>query len=122
MLFGCCQKAAKHFKIKSGCGAVGSALPWGGRGRKFKSCHSDQEKHRKRPFSVLFSFVFSGFSYFFGQTPSSIKALTTIATTIDFLRLNKGKRKFNTFWGNFIGFSRYKYIKTGLFFPAFRGE
>ena len=26
----------------SGCGAVGSALPWGGRGRKFKSCHSDQ--------------------------------------------------------------------------------
>ncbi len=25
----------------SGCGAVGSALPWGGRGRKFKSCHSD---------------------------------------------------------------------------------
>ena len=28
----------------SGCGAVGSALPWGGRGRKFKSCHSDQIK------------------------------------------------------------------------------
>ena len=27
--------------LKSGCGAVGSALPWGGRGRKFKSCHSD---------------------------------------------------------------------------------
>ena len=27
---------------KSGCGAVGSALPWGGRGRTFKSCHSDQ--------------------------------------------------------------------------------
>ena len=26
----------------SGCGAAGSALPWGGRGRKFKSCHSDQ--------------------------------------------------------------------------------
>ena len=22
----------------------GSALPWGGRGRKFKSCHSDQKK------------------------------------------------------------------------------
>ena len=106
----------------SGCGAVGSALPWGGRGRKFKSCHSDQEKHRKQPFSVLFSFVFSGFSYFFGQTASSIKALTTIATTIDFLRLNKGKRKFNTFSGNFSGFSRYKYIKTGLFFPAFGVE
>lgn len=27
----------------SGCGAVGSALPWGGRGRPFKSGHSDQE-------------------------------------------------------------------------------
>ena len=26
----------------SGCGAVGSALPWGGRGRGFKSRHSDQ--------------------------------------------------------------------------------
>ena len=25
----------------SGCGAVGSALPWGGRGRPFKSGHSD---------------------------------------------------------------------------------
>lgn len=25
-----------------GCGAVGSALPWGGRGRRFKSGHSDQ--------------------------------------------------------------------------------
>ena len=29
---------------KSGCGAAGSALPWGGRGRTFKSCHSDQRK------------------------------------------------------------------------------
>ena len=28
----------------SGCGAVGSALPWGGRGRGFKSRHSDQTK------------------------------------------------------------------------------
>ena len=35
----------------SGCGAVGSALPWGGRGRWFKSSHSDQEKARE---SVLF--------------------------------------------------------------------
>ena len=26
----------------SGCGAVGSALDWGSRGRKFKSSHSDQ--------------------------------------------------------------------------------
>lgn len=28
--------------VISGCGAVGSALPWGGRGRLFKSGHSDQ--------------------------------------------------------------------------------
>ncbi len=27
----------------SGCGAVGSALDWGSRGRKFKSCHSDHK-------------------------------------------------------------------------------
>ena len=32
----------KHSRKTSGCGAAGSALPWGGRGRKFKSCHSDQ--------------------------------------------------------------------------------
>ena len=39
----------------SGCGAVGSALDWGSRGRKFKSCHSDQ----KDSFSaVLFYFAF----------------------------------------------------------------
>ena len=28
----------------SGCGADGSALPWGGRGRGFKSRHSDQNR------------------------------------------------------------------------------
>ena len=28
----------------SGCGAVGSALDWGSRGREFKSRHSDQVK------------------------------------------------------------------------------
>ena len=106
----------------SGCGAVGSALPWGGRGRKFKSCHSDQEKHRKQPFSVLFSFVFSGFSYFLGQMASPIMPLTTMTTTIDFLRLNKGERKFNAFSGNYPRFSRYKYIKTGLFFTTLRVE
>ena len=39
----------------SGCGAVGSALPWGGRGRKFKSCHSDHKTGDvKSP--VFFSF------------------------------------------------------------------
>ena len=30
------------FAIASGCGAVGSALDWGSRGREFKSRHSDQ--------------------------------------------------------------------------------
>ena len=29
--------------IASGCGAVGSALDWGSRGREFKSRHSDQK-------------------------------------------------------------------------------
>ena len=28
----------------AGCGAVGSALPWGGRGRGFKSRHSDHNR------------------------------------------------------------------------------
>ena len=32
---------------QSGCGAGGSALPWGGRGRKFKSCHSDQIRRNR---------------------------------------------------------------------------
>ena len=42
---------------KSGCSADGSALPWGGRGRGFKSRHSDQKKQkvRKRLFYGLFS-------------------------------------------------------------------
>ena len=46
----------------SGCGAVGSVLPWGGRGRLFKSGHSDQ----KPAFSRLFSFVKSYLLDFFG--------------------------------------------------------
>ena len=41
-------------KLKSGCGAVGSALPWGGRGRKFKSCHSDQIKPKTNRFRLYF--------------------------------------------------------------------
>ena len=44
----------------SGCGAVGSALPWGGRGRWFKSSHSDQVKNRLKPYV---SRVLSGFSF-----------------------------------------------------------
>lgn len=56
-------------KYRSGCGAVGSALPWGGRGRTFKSCHSDQKafefsakctdsrafSYQKRLFFVVFA-------------------------------------------------------------------
>ena len=38
----------------SGCGAVESALPWGGRGRWFKSSHSDQIK----PKTFVFGFIF----------------------------------------------------------------
>ena len=42
---------------KSGCGAVGSALDWGSRGREFKSRHSDQKESERnsRPDSFLFS-------------------------------------------------------------------
>ena len=39
----------------SGCSAAGSALDWGSRGRKFKSCHSD---HVGAKFALLrFSFA-----------------------------------------------------------------
>ena len=49
-------------KQKSGCGAAGSALPWGGRGRKFKSCHSDQNRAF---FGMLDFFLFyAGFQAF----------------------------------------------------------
>ena len=41
-------------KYRSGCGAVGSALPWGGRGRTFKSCHSDQIKPKTNRFRLYF--------------------------------------------------------------------
>ena len=40
----------------SGCGAVGSALDWGSRGREFKSRHSDQKY--KIAFAILYFFVF----------------------------------------------------------------
>ena len=57
-----CKKFAEGTpSARSGCGAAGSALPWGGRGRKFKSCHSDQEEIRK---NLLFSFIFSRFLAF----------------------------------------------------------
>ena len=41
---------------KAGCGAVGSALPWGGRGRWFKSSHSDQIKPKTVRFRLYFLF------------------------------------------------------------------
>ena len=53
---------------RSGCGAAGSALPWGGRGRKFKSCHSDQKSVRMYNscgFFLLFLFIFNTFQTFF---------------------------------------------------------
>ena len=39
------NKVVVNLRQTTGCGAVGSALPWGGRGRWFKSSHSDQESH-----------------------------------------------------------------------------
>ena len=55
------RSSRKDDKIKvSGCGAAGSALPWGGRGRKFKSCHSDQN----RRFGWTSDFLY--FTGFFG--------------------------------------------------------
>lgn len=41
----------------SGCGAVGSALPWGGRGRLFKSGHSDQYVKKRLSAIVESSFL-----------------------------------------------------------------
>ena len=40
----------------SGCGAVGSALPWGGRGRGFKSRHSDQQTSDAKVSEVFYIF------------------------------------------------------------------
>ena len=45
---------------RSGCGAAGSALPWGGRGRKFKSCHSDQNRRFNRTSDFLYFMGFFG--------------------------------------------------------------
>ena len=53
----------------SGCGAVGSALPWGGRGRKFKSCHSDQKSVRMHNSYGFFLFVFVHIQHISGLFP-----------------------------------------------------
>ena len=50
----CRQYCSRDSVNLSGCGAVGSALPWGGRGRKFKSCHSDQIKSKTNRFRLYF--------------------------------------------------------------------
>ena len=60
---------------RSGCGAAGSALPWGGRGRKFKSCHSDQFGGSTEPPIFLY------FTGFFGI----LGACTTSKTSAIFL-------------------------------------
>ena len=69
----------------SGCGAVGSALPWGGRGRKFKSCHSDQIKPKTNRFRLYF-LHFRGKIECFSATfpPPEIPKffLTTCLTTV----------------------------------------
>ena len=39
---------------KSGCGAVGSALDWGSRGREFKSRHSDHNTNRMNAENPVF--------------------------------------------------------------------
>ena len=57
-------KSAKADGNKSGCGAVGSALPWGGRGRKFKSCHSDQGDSKESPIFFVFLHIPRLFSLF----------------------------------------------------------
>ena len=94
----------------SGCGAVGSALPWGGRGRKFKSCHSDQEKHRKQPFSMLFSFVFSGIVLFCDLRIAKFSVLhfyTSVKDTNRQISTSKS-RKIIIFFEAIIAFCDYR--------------
>lgn len=42
--------------IASGCSAAGSVLDWGSRGRRFKSCHSDQKPPKSYGFGGFFAF------------------------------------------------------------------
>ncbi len=48
------RKDVLSYLSLSGCGAVGSALDWGSRGRKFKSSHSDQNKESTFVGSLFF--------------------------------------------------------------------
>ena len=54
-------------------------------------------------FLCFFLLFLAVFHTFLCKTASSIMPMTTITTTIDFLRLNKGERKFNTFFGQSSG-------------------
>jgi|BioPla2DNA2_1021312.scaffolds.fasta_scaffold88250_2 hypothetical protein len=42
-----------RLEIRAGCGAVGSALRSGRRGRRFESCHPDFEFHLSFPTSLF---------------------------------------------------------------------
>ena len=41
----------------SGCSAGGSALDWGSRGRRFKSCHSEEKGFVKETLQSLFAIL-----------------------------------------------------------------
>ena len=52
-------KTDKHdiilkYYLKTGCSAGGSALDWGSRGRRFKSCHSDHVEAKESSASTFF--------------------------------------------------------------------
>ena len=78
----------------SGCGAVGSVLPWGGRGRRFKSGHSDQRNPTqfRGLFGIAWGFCVSGnrmfralFGHdFFKKRKSQQKPSTESPLTVSF--------------------------------------
>ena len=55
-----CPKTVYNVYCYLGVAQIGSALPWGGRGRRFKSCHSDQ-LNRLIIKIERFSFIFINF-------------------------------------------------------------
>ena len=98
--------------LMSGCGAVGRALPWGGRGRGFKSRHSDQLYVTKKITC---------------QKSPIIRTFLRI-WTLKFYSQNRGSPKdfFECFWdlnGRFFIFKRTqsrfgeKIPKSALFYP-----
>lgn len=81
----------------SGCGAVGSVLPWGGRGRPFKSGHSDQNQHAVSKIfrNCVFCFVWENSS-------------TTLSTTISVQK----SRQYKT--GNLLLYCRFCFFTINL--------